>query len=274
MQTWAVANQKGGVGKTTTAVSLGSLLAERGQRCLLVDLDPHGSMTSYFGFDPDYIETSVYDLFARNAGVGHVPVAALIRPTGMQHLHLLSASTSLATVDRRFAGCDGMGLALKRSIEQLRGHYDYTLIDCPPIFGILMLNALAACRLVLIPVQTDYLALKGLERMTNTLRMVERGGRGTLRPLIIPTMFDSRTIASRRGIDELRERYRETLWDGVIPVDTKFRDASRAGAPLPQIGPRTRGARAYAALLDYLVAERECELKDIQGKKSTAEQAA
>ena len=264
MQTWAVANQKGGVGKTTTAVSLGALLAARGYRCLLVDLDPHGSMTSYFGLDPDYIETSVYDLFAKNAGVGHIPMAALIRRTGVERLDLLPASTSLATVDRRFAGFDGMGLALKRSMEQLQSRFDLTLIDCPPIFGLLMLNALAAGEIVLVPVQTDYLALKGLERMSNTLRMVARGGRGSVSPLIIPTMFDSRTIASRRGIDELREGYRDILWDGVIPVDTKFRDASRAGVPLPQVGPQTRGARAYATLLDHLLA----------GKKSVRGQAA
>ncbi len=253
METWAVANQKGGVGKTTTAVSLGALLAARGHKCLLVDLDPHGSMTSYFGYDPDYMENSVYDLFARNAGVGHTPMAALIQTTGSEHLHLLPASTSLATVDRRFAGHDGMGLALKRSIEQLETRYDYTLVDCPPIFGILMLNALAACQIVLIPVQTDYLALKGLDRMTHTLRMVDRGARGDRRQLVIPTMFDPRTIASRRGIDELKERYRETLWDGVIPIDTKFRDASRAGVPLPSLAPRARGTQAYTVLLDSVL---------------------
>ena len=265
MTTWTVANQKGGVGKTTTAISLAALLARRGNRCLLVDLDPHGSMTSYFGGEPDHMENSVYDLFAKNAGVAHTPIASLIQSTRLEctraaasgerieDIHLLPASTSLATVDRRFAGCDGMGLALRRSLEQLKTRYDHAIIDCPPIFGILMLNALAACQKLLIPVQTDYLALKGLERMTHTLNMVAQGGRTVVHPIIIPTMYDSHTIASKRGLGELRERYRETLWDGVIPVDTKFRDASRAGVPLPLLSPDTHGARAYATLLDDLL---------------------
>ena len=148
-------------------------------------------MTSYLGHDPDLIEDSVYALFEREAGVSRIPIASLIHPTRVDHMHLLPASTSLTTVDRRFANRDGMGLVLKRSLQQLKAHYHYVLIDCPPIFGILMLNALVACERLVIPVQTEYLALKGLERMMHTLQMVARGGRGRVDHLIVPTMFDS-----------------------------------------------------------------------------------
>jgi len=249
MRTWAIANQKGGVGKTTSTVSLAGILSARGYNTLLVDADPHGSMTSYFKLDPDGLEDSVYALFCEGADQAH----GLVRETGMERLHLLPASTALATLDRQLGTKEGMGLVLARALAELGDRFDHVLIDCPPTLGILMVNALAACEELIIPVQTEFLAVKGLERMLRTLSMINRARPTPLPYLIVPTMFDRRTRASIETLRVLRERYGHVLWDGVIPVDTQFREASRAGVPLPLMNARTRGAVAYDGLVDRLL---------------------
>ncbi|WJW74554.1 ParA family protein [Thiohalobacter sp. IOR34] len=251
---WAVANQKGGVGKTTTAVSLGGALLSEGQRVLLIDLDPHGSLTTYFGLDPDAIEHSVYTLFKDQAEKRpERRYDAILRATDFEGLWLLPASTAQATLDRQLGAEPGMGLVIQRTLADLAGRFDYVFMDCPPMLGVLMVNALAACQQLLIPVQTEFLALKGLERMLHTLQMISRSRGGELPYLILPTLFDRRTRASTDALRALQERYPARLWDGLIPVDTQFREASRVGRPLTLWQPAARGARAYRALLDTLL---------------------
>ena len=247
MKILAIANQKGGVGKTTTAVSLAGVLQKRGKRVLLVDLDPHGSLTSYFGVDPDEIEPSGYDLFHQSAGVKSV-----IRKTKFQNLHFIPASSALATLDRQLGTKDGMGLVIKKALQQVTEFYDYALIDCPPMLGLLMVNALAACERLLIPVQTEFLALKGLERMVNTLIMIQKARKQNVSFVIVPTFFDRRLKASISTLKTLRADYEKDIWSGVIPVDTQFREASQSGAPLTIVRPSCRGSRHYAELLDYI----------------------
>lgn len=252
MRVWTVANQKGGVGKTTTAVSLGGLLAQWGLRTLLIDIDPHGSLTSYFRYDPDAIEESVYSLFKAVADKQQVDPATLIYPTGTQGLDLIPAAMALATLDRQAGKLEGMGLVIKHALTQLEPHYDYVIIDCPPILGVLMINALAACEQLIIPVQTEFLALKGLERMLHTLQMILKSRRISLPYTIVPTMYDRRTRASQDSLRVLRETYREHLWHSLIPVDTHFREASRVGIPPAMFDPQGRGVTAYRHLLQYL----------------------
>jgi chromosome partitioning protein len=251
MSVWAVANQKGGVGKTTTTVTMAGLLAQRGKSTLMIDLDPHGSLTTYFGHDPDSIETSVYSLF-QNEGSA-LRDDELCLPTQVENLYLMPASTALATLDRQLGAREGMGLILARAIQRMSGRFEHVFIDCPPVLGVLMVNALAASDRLLIPVQTEFLALKGLERMLRTLNMILRARQKPLSYTIVPTMFDRRTRASLESLKDLREHHPDEIWKSVIPIDTQFREASRLGLPLNMLSPHSRGAIAYATLLDTVL---------------------
>ncbi len=252
MKIWAVANQKGGVGKTTTAVSLAGHLATQGSRVLLVDMDPQGSMTSYFGYDPDDMPRSIYNLFQLD-DFSYQNISPLLTDTKVDYLKLLPASTALATLDRQLGTKEGKGLVLKKTLSSLDQHFDYVLIDCLPMLGILMVNALAACDTLLLPVQTEFLALKGLDRMMHTLDMITKSRKIPLPSTIVPTMFDRRTRASTESLRALREKYQDKVWDSVIPVDTQFREASRRGLPISLMNKSSRGSKAYAALLHALL---------------------
>jgi len=249
---WSISNQKGGVGKTTSVVTLGGLLAAQGKRVLLVDLDPHGSLTSYFRQDPDSLDRSIYHLFFEQRYKDKHYIESVLKPTSLANVSLLPATTSLATLERQVSGQDGMGLVVARTLAQLWDDYDYALIDTPPILGVLLVNALAACQRLVVPTQTEHLAMKGLERMVHTLKMVMRSQNRQLPYLIVPTLFDRRTSASVTTLKEMRRTYVESLWDEAIPVDTRLRDASHEGVFPHQMDPDTRGVRAYRHLLNIL----------------------
>ncbi len=257
MQIWTVANQKGGVGKTTTSVTLGGLATERNMRVLLVDIDPHGSMSAYFGFDPDRLEKSSFTLFKERKALTSALVKDLICTTSLNKLDVLPASTLLATLERQAIGQDGMGLVLQRALAMVQDDYDLMIIDSPPLLGVLMINALAACNQLIIPVQTEFLAIKGLERMLHTLEMLGRSRKKPLTYSIVPTMFDRRTQASVTSLRHLRNEYPERLWPGKIPVDTKFRDASKAGVPPHLYDTEGRGVEGYRSLLKWLLSQRQ-----------------
>ena len=255
MKIWAVSNQKGGVGKTTTAVTLAAWLALRGQKVLMVDLDPHGSLTTYFGYEPDDLSHSVYELFQQAANKTSLAIEPIIMSSRFEHLDLLPSSTAIATLDKQLGSKDGMGLVLARSLQSLQGQYDFILIDCPPMLGVLMINALAACEKLLIPVQTEFLAVKGLERMLNTLTMINKAKKQALDYTIIPTMYDRRTRASIETLRDIQQKFeRRYLSAAIIPVDTRFREAAMKSIPLPMMNPNTRGATAYNLVLDGLLA--------------------
>lgn len=253
MKIWAVANQKGGVGKTTTTAALAGLLADAGRRVLVVDLDPHGSLTSYFGHDPDTLELSIYDLFINKGRFGADLPGQLLLETTHPNISLLPSSPAIAVLERQSLGQDGFGLIISRALRHLADDFDFAILDNPPLLGVLMVNALAASELLVMPVQTEYLALKGLERMQGTLAMVNRSRKQPLNGVVVPTMYDRRTQASLSTLRLLRQQYSQDLWHAYIPIDTRFRDASRAGVVPSALDPNARGVLAYKALLKHLL---------------------
>lgn len=255
MVVWAIANQKGGVGKTTTTVSLGGMLAERGKRVLLIDTDPHASLTYYFNIDDNDGGATLYDLFMLGKAVSQAEVAEAIRPTRFENLSVMPASMALATLDRKLGPQSGMGLLLRRVRKLLAHQFDYILIDVPPVLGVLMINALAAAHRIIVPVQTEFLALKGLDRMMSTLTMVQESKGLQHEVTIVPTMYDKRTNASLEAYKELRKVHGPLVWNGMIPTDTKFRDASTAQTPISSYAKGARGAFAYSGLLAYLLTQ-------------------
>lgn len=252
MKVWTIANQKGGVGKTTTVASLAGILVDRGFRVLLIDTDPHASLTSYLQYDSDQLPVSLYDLF-QDPATTKAELEKLILPTEIDNLSLIPASMSLATLDRVLGNQQGMGLFLYKQLKLVEDDYDFVLIDCPPVLGVMMVNALAACERILIPVQTEFLASKGLQRMVQTLGIMQQSRGKDFNYCIIPTMFDRRTSASIKTLDELKKTYQGKVWNGVIPIDTKFRDASLAHLPISLYIKSSRGAFAYETLLNYLL---------------------
>lgn len=265
MNVWAIANQKGGVGKTTTTVSLAGLLAAWGFRTLMIDVDPHGSLTSYFRLDPDDIEGSSYSLFEAAADQRDLDPHSLLRDTGAEGLQLIPASIALATLDRQSGRLDGLGLVLQKAVSDLQADFDYVLIDCPPVLGVLLINAIAACECLIAPVQTEFLAIKGLERLEHTLAMVTKARPTPLDVVVVPTFYDQRTRASRDSLALLRRDYAKQLWDDLIPIDTRFREASRAGMPPALFDPRARGVQAYARLLEHLVQQSDPAPREASG---------
>lgn len=258
MQVWTVANQKGGVGKTTTSVALGGLAAEAGRRVLLIDIDPHGSMSSYFKHNPDAINLSTFSLFEQRKQLTQSLVDQVTVASGFDRLSLLPASTMLATLERQAIG-DGMGLVLSKSLATVFSDYDLAIIDCPPQLGVLMVNALAACSTLIIPVQTEFLAIKGLERILHTLEMMGRSRKQPLVHHIVPTMYDRRTQACVSSLRTIRNGFGDAVWAGKIPVDTRLRDASKAGVPPHLYDNTTRGIAAYRSLYQFLLGAQESQ---------------
>lgn len=196
MKVWTIANQKGGVGKTTTVASLAGTLAKRGQRVLMIDTDPHASLGYYLGIDSEEVPGSLYDLFLAHKNLDTSLVKQHAVPTSVEGVDLLAATMALATLDRALGHQEGMGLVLRNILKSVEDDYDVALVDCPPVLGVLMVNALAASQHIVIPVQTEFLAIKGLDRMIKTMELMGRSKKTRYSYSIVPTMYDRRTKAS------------------------------------------------------------------------------
>jgi len=252
---WAIANQKGGVGKTTTTLALGAELALRGYKVLLMDLDAHASLTRAFGLPADPPPRGVLELFEDES----VSLQSLIRPSEMPGLSYVAAQSGLATLERRSATQPGLGRAVATALAREGGAFDHILLDCSPTLGLLMVNALAAADHVVIPTQTEPLALHGLQGMWKTTQMI---GRSRGRPLpvsILPTMFDRRTRVGVETLATMQEQYGDDVWSEAIPNDTRMCSSDeliRQGSQRLQAG---RALSAYRRALDWLVSEQLVE---------------
>jgi chromosome partitioning protein len=246
---YALANQKGGVGKTTTAVNLGAYLAQAGKHVLLVDVDPQANATSSLGVDKNALGRSVYDVL-----VGAEPMPSLIRLTGTVGLDLVPSSPSLAGAEVEMVDMSGREFRLRQALDALRCKYDYVLIDTPPSLGMLTVNALTASDGVLIPIQCEYLPLEGLTQLLRTVELVRQGLNPDLvvRGLIL-TMYDSRTNLARQVVEEIQQHFPSTVFRSVIPRSVKLSEAPSYGEPIATYAPESGGGLAYAALCEELV---------------------
>ncbi len=251
MRIWAIANQKGGVGKTTTTLTLGCGLAALGHRVLLIDLDPHASLTRAFGIPLDPPPAGVLDLFSAPPA----ELASLCHDTPVPGLAHVCAQAALATLERRSANQPGLGLALQNALARHQGRHDYILLDCAPTLGLLMINALAAADRLIIPTQAEPLALHGLDGMVRTGEMVERSRRRPLPICILPTLFDRRTRAGNESLKQMQDRHGARVWEDAIPVDTRLCTAANVMTPRQGDEYPGRGLATYRRALQWILAD-------------------
>jgi chromosome partitioning protein len=254
---YALANQKGGVGKTTTAVSVGACLAHSGQRVLIVDVDPQANATSSLGVDKHAVPLSTYDLLVHG-----VPLAQVAQPTDHARLDLVPASPDLSGATVELVGLERREYRLRQALAELHPgqdkepgqRYEYVLIDCPPSLGILTVNGLAATDGVIIPVQCEYLALEGLSQLARAIELVRRALNPGLRLRgLVMTMYDARTTLSRQVVEEVRRHFPGRVFNAIIPRSVRLSEAPSYGEHILSYAPRSAGAVAYAALTQELL---------------------
>ncbi|HVT76702.1 MAG TPA: AAA family ATPase [Acidimicrobiales bacterium] len=240
----AVANQKGGVGKTTTTVNLGAGLAELGYRVLIIDLDPQGNATTGLGINQRNLEHSVYDVLLHD-----VSLDDCVEPTAVRNLFVAPATIDLAGADIELVPAFSRELRLRRAIEALDDSFDYTIIDCPPSLGLITVNGLAAAGEVLVPIQCEYYALEGLGQLLKNVNLVTGNLNPTLEvSAIVLTMYDSRTKLAEQVAEEVRTHFGEKVCRMVIPRTVRLSEAPSFGQPILTFDPTSRGAVAYREL--------------------------
>ena len=249
MRVFAVANQKGGVGKTTTTTSLGAALAKAGNRVLVVDLDPQGNATTGLGVDGRQFERSVYDVLLND-----IPMVDVVEPTAFKNLFVAPATLDLAGVEQELTSVISRELRLKRALESVEGDFDYVFIDCPPSLGLITINAFAAATEILVPVQTEFYALEGLTQLERIIGLVQRNLNPTLRiSKVVLTMYDSRNILSTDVAAEVKRHFPDELCKTIIPRTVRLAEAPSFGQPITEFDPNSKGAKAYRALAEEIM---------------------
>ena len=244
MRIFAVANQKGGVGKTTTTTSVGAALAEMGHRVLIVDLDPQGNATTGLGGDARQFERSVYDVLLND-----VPLVDVVEPTGFPNLFVAPATLDLAAVEQELTSVISRELRLKKAIESIQGDFDYIFIDCPPSLGLITINAFAAATEIMVPVQCEFYALEGLTQLQRIVDLVQRNLNPELRiTKVVLTMYDSRNTLAVDVSKEVAKHFPTELCKTVIPRTVRLAEAPSFGKPITVFDPYSKGAKAYIAL--------------------------
>jgi chromosome partitioning protein len=240
----AVANQKGGVGKTTTAVNLGAALAELGYRVLVIDLDPQGNATTGLGINTRNLDAAIYDVILRD-----VPVEDTIEPTSLRNLFVVPATLDLAGAEIELVPVFSRELRVRRALEQVSDDFDFILIDCPPSLGLLTVNGLAAATEVVVPIQCEYYALEGLSQLLRSIELVQNNLNPQLRlSTVILTMYDARTRLAEQVVAEVRSHFGDRVCRSVVPRTVRLSEAPSFGQPIILFDSSSRGAIAYREL--------------------------
>ena len=257
MKLLAIANQKGGVGKTTTAVNLSACLAAKGKRILLIDLDPQGNATSAVGLE-DCAGRSLYE-----ALIGHASLKEKIVPTRFERLSMIPADLDLAGAEIEVARLDDHLTRLREVLAELNQEteFDYLFLDCPPSLGILMTNALAAAHQLLIPLQCEYFALEGLSKIVHLVNQIRAVNERLSIGGIIMTMYDARTNLSQQVVNEVRQHFPELVYQTIIPRSVRLGEAPSFGKPIIEYEPNGAGATAYRALAEEFVQRESGKIK-------------
>ena len=248
----AVANQKGGVGKTTTSINLAACLVEKGKKVLAVDMDPQGNLTSGLGVDKDSVEKSIYELI-----IGEADIKEVINKEVLENLDIIPTSIDLSAAEIELIGVDDKEYILRNAIDQVKDQYDFVIIDCPPSLSMLTINAMTTADSVIVPIQCEYYALEGLSQLIHTVELVKDRLNSKLEiEGVVFTMYDARTNLSLQVVENVKDNLQQNIYKTIIPRNIRLAEAPSYGLPINKYDPKSTGAESYMRLADEVI-ERE-----------------
>lgn len=252
----SIANQKGGVGKTTTSINLSTILAKKGKKVLMIDADPQGNASSGVGVDKE-VDESVYDIL-----IGDTEIKEVVIKTNIKNLYVCPSNINLAGAEVELVSVMSREYRLKEKLDEVKDEYDYIIIDCPPSLGLITLNAFTASDSVLIPVQCEYYALEGLGQLINTINLVKKHLNKNIDiEGALLTMYDARTNLSNQVVKEVKKYFNDKVYKNVIPRNVKLSEAPSYGMPISIYDPRSKGAKSYEKFVKEFMKNNELEAK-------------
>lgn len=252
-RTIAIANQKGGVGKTTTSINLSAALAEKGKNVLVIDCDPQGNTTSGFGIEKNDLENTIYELM-----LGECSVHDCIIKSEINNISIIPSNVNLAAAEIELIGVEKKEFILKREIDWIKEDYDYIIIDCPPSLSMLTVNAMTTANTVIVPIQCEYYALEGLSQLIHTVNLVkERLNPELDMEGVVFTMYDSRTNLSMQVVENVKKHLKQNVYKTVIPRNIRLAEAPSHGIPINKYDPKSAGAESYMSLADEVIRRKD-----------------